>query len=430
MSTASDSSRYLQRGAALLILGVLGGFAADYLFNVTLSRRLHPVDYGDFKVAYGFATILGVAVLLGGDRAASRFLSASLACGDNGPVWEYIRFYGGIALGLSALGVVATLALSLMHVGPVDLEDHHPLLWASFAVPVIAIGALLGRVLQAARRVGSATLPWRIGFPLVKTALIVAAGVCFGTLHAGVVIALGALAAVLVSAFQWRRIRSLGLVTIARRPGSPPPRELLSISAPMMASMLLTLALAQLDLFLFEALGDEHAVGHFAAAATTAHAVVLVQVTIIGLVAPLIGPAMEAGKEASQALLRRVLRIMFVSATTVMGLLLVVGERALGLFGEGYEDVAPALKLLGVGYLVWALAAPASVWLQYGGRGRAVTAISLTALLTDAVCNYWWIPRYGATGAAAATMAAMSLGAAAIWVVLLRDRRLAGASLV
>jgi len=426
MSTQADSSRYLQRGAALLILGVLGGFAADYLFNVTLSRRLHPVEYGDFKVAYGFASILGVAVLLGGDRAASRFLSAGLARGDNGPVREYLRFYGAVALGLSALGAIATLALSLMHVGPVDLEDHHPLLWASFTVPVIAVGALLARVLQAARRVGSATLPWRIGFPLVKTALIVAVGFYFGTLHASVVIALAGFAAVLVSAFQWRRIRSLGLVRIARRPGGPSPRELLSISAPMMASMLLTMALGQLDLFLFEALGDEHSVGHFAAAATTAHAVVLVQVTIIGLFAPLIGPAMEAGKEASQALFRRVLRVMFIAATTAMGVLTLVGESALGLFGEGYDDVASALKLLGVGYLVWALAAPASVWLQYAGRGRVVTLISLAALLTDAACNYWWIPPYGATGAAAATTAAMSLGAAAIWLVFLRDRGLAG----
>jgi hypothetical protein len=58
---------------------------------------LPPHDYGDFKVAYAFAFLCSVLVVLGGDRAAPKFLSAPLAEGDNRGVWEYLWFYIRVA---------------------------------------------------------------------------------------------------------------------------------------------------------------------------------------------------------------------------------------------------------------------------------------------------------------------------------------------
>ncbi len=167
------SSQYFQQGAMVLIFGIVGGFTADYAFNLTLSRLLPTHEYGDYKVAYAFAITSSVLVLLGGDRAAPRFLSSCLAKDDNSGVWEYLWFYLRIALLLSVILILATIIGSFLHLGPVDLEDHHPLIYMSFVVPLIALGALLSRLLQSAKFLALANLPWRIGLPLLKTILVI-----------------------------------------------------------------------------------------------------------------------------------------------------------------------------------------------------------------------------------------------------------------
>ena len=100
-SQAILSPDYFKQGSLVLILGVVVGFVADYLFNLTLSQALSSHEYGDYKVAYAFAAITSVLILLGGDRVAPRVLSGPLANGDNRGVWEFLRFYLWIGAALS-----------------------------------------------------------------------------------------------------------------------------------------------------------------------------------------------------------------------------------------------------------------------------------------------------------------------------------------
>lgn len=403
-----------------MVAGIVGGFLADYAFNLTLSRLFPPHEYGDFKVAYAFAFTCSVVVLLGGDRAAPKFLSTALAAGDNRVVWEYLWFYLRIALALSAIIVVLTTIATVLHIGPADPEHHHPLFHISFTIPLIAIVALLSRVLQAAKFLGPAVLSVRVGLPVLETILVVTASFFMETVTLLAVIVLAAAAVVVVGIWQWRRVKELNLVSIERHPELLDPKEALAVSVPMMAAMLVVLALTQVDLFMFEALGGEHEVGHFAAAATTAHLVILAQVTIVGLFAPLVAPAMAAGVQASRELFWRAQKLIVFSSIPLAGSLLFFGGDLLSLFGEGFDGATAALQILTLGYLVSALAALSSVWLQYSGKGQAVVAISLGALLIDAVCNYLWIPIHGLSGAASATAAAMFVAAIATWFVIYR----------
>ncbi len=404
-----------------MVLGIVGGFIADYAFNLTLSRLLQPSEYGDFKVAYAFAFICSVLVLLGGDRAAPKFLSTALVAGDNRGVWEYIWFYIRIALGLSTVVVAATTVITLLHIGPVDLEDHHPLLYVSFTIPLIATVALLSRVLQAGKSLGAAVLSVRLGLPLLQIVLVFAASLFLEALTLIVVIALGAGAVLAVAGWQWMKVRALNFVSLERRPELLDRKAALSVSVPMMAAMLIVLALTQIDLFMYEMLGDEHQVGHFAAAAATAHCVILAQVAIVSLFAPLIAPAMAAGAQASRALFWRAQRLIVCSSIPLAGALIFFGRDLLTLFGEGYEDAALALQILTIGYLASALAALSSTWLQYSGKGYAAVAIASGALLLDAAFNFWWIPKHGLSGAASATTCAMFVAAISTLAVIGRN---------
>jgi O-antigen/teichoic acid export membrane protein len=428
--TSGDSSpRYLERGALVMVLGIIGGFGADYAFNLTLSRLLPPHDYGDFKVAYAFAFLCSVLVVLGGDRAAPKFLSAPLAEGDNRGVWEYLWFYIRVAGSLSAAVIAVTVIVSLLHVGAVDLEHHHPLLYVSFVIPLMALGGLLSRLLQAAKLLGAAVLPWRIALPLLQTGLVVSLGLLVETLTLVAVIAAAAAAVAVVLYWQWRRARRARLIALQRHPELLNTAAALKVSVPMMAAMLAILALNQMDLFMFEALGDEHEVGYFAAAATTSHMVILAQVTIVGIFTPLIAPAMAAGTRAADSLFWRAQRLVVFSSLPLAAGLILFGGELLSLFGEGFEQATVALRILTLAYAASALAALCSIWLQYSAKGRTVVAITAAALLIDAVGNYLLIPEYGLNGAASATAAAMIAAAIATWFAMYRERGAANPAL-
>lgn len=416
----SSDATYMRRGALTLGAVTIGGYLTDYAFNLGLTRNLTPHGYGDFKVAFSFAYFFGLAVLLGGDRAAPMVLSPCLERGELRMVWEYLRFYLGNGMVLS-LGVIAvTWTASYLHVGSTDPQHHHPLAWAAVAVPVNAAAAMVSRTLQSARRPAQAVVPWRIGLPVLQLALIgVVVGVR-GRLGVEVAVVIGVVATAALSALQWLWVRRLGLVELARAPEFHEPRRWLSASMPMMGTFLVALALNQSDLYFLEALGDDAEVGHYAAAATVAHLVMLAQTTVIGLVAPIARPAIEGGEASSGATYRQSQSLMLRAAIPLAVLLAGAGAPILSAFGPQYRVAHAVLGLLALGNLVWAAAAVSSLWLQYQGRAGVVLAISVATLAVDSGLNLLLIPRYGMTGAAAGTAATLS--AAALATLLIRRR--------
>lgn len=407
-------STYLRRGGLAMIAIGAGGFAADYALNIGLSRLLDPHEYGDFKVARTFAAFFGTAVLLGGDRAAPRALAGVLARREWSQAWEYLRFYLRIALGLSALVVALTWLASLLHVGHTDPEDHHALAWLAVCVPFLAVGALASRTLQSAKRPVLAALPWRVGLPLLILAVVGAVAWARPSIELTEVLLASIAATVVITAWQGWDARRAALPELARDPAVAQPRRWLATSLPMMGFFLVTVALSQSDLYFLEALGDEHEVGLYAAAETTAHFLVLIQTTVVGLMAPLVSLALETGGEAPAATRKQGLRVMLTGLVPALLLLAAAGDPILSLFGSEYVRAEPELHLLLVGNFAWALAALGGLWLQYTGRGHAVVVIAAVTLAVDSGLNALLIPLYGMRGAAASTAVTLSLAGLAV----------------
>lgn len=412
-SPAPQHNQYLKTGSIIMLVSVVLGFAADYLFNLTLSRNLSPHEYGDYKVAYAFAITTTMLVLLGGDRIAPRILSTNLSQGDTRLVRPFLHFYVLVSVLLSVFTTGVTLIAAQLHLGPTDLQDHHPLVWMSLVLPLIAIGALLSRVLQAAKHLALSNLPWRIGLPLIKTALLLLLLIWVVELHLMHVIASGAVAVALIILWQWYKLQQLQLVS-AQRPTSPlNKRELLKQSVPMMLAMLITVALNQIDLFMLEMLAAEQEVGLFAAASTTAHMIPIAQTSIAGLFLPLISPALAQGKPNARTLFWQGQKLISVSVLLLTATLIVFGTDLLSLFGDSFTSAQPTLKYLVAGYAIWALVAFSSTWLQYQNQGQMIVGIGCATLLIDTGLNAWLIPKFGIEGAAMATCITMACAAIA-----------------
>jgi len=413
----TDVSTYLRRGGLTLIAVGIGGFLADYALNVGLSRLLPPHQYGDFRVARELAALLSVAVLLGGDRAAPKALAGPFERREWARVWEYIRFYLGVGLVLSVLAIAVIWSLSWLHVGSTDPMHHHAVAWLVLSVPLLSVGALASRGLQSARRQFLAAFPWRVGLPaLILLPLLLTAWVRGGVeLHHALLFALAA--AAVVSLAQWRQLRRLELPELARDPGFRQSRRWLHTSLPMMGAFLVVLALSQSDFYFLEWLGDEAEVGHYAAAVTTAHFLLLIQTTVVGLMAPLLQPSIDRGPDEARQVLRRGQRLMLAGLLPAALALALAARPILSLFGPSYPHAATVLVCLLAGNAVWAAAALSILWLQYTHRGTAIVAIAAGTLLVDSLLNLLLIPRYGMEGAAASTALTMTLAALAVVVV-------------
>lgn len=429
MSTDSPrlngQTEYLKKGGLVLVVGIIGGYLADYGFNLLASRSLGTHEYGDYKVAYAFALMASLVVLLGGDRAAPKFLSAALANNNSSGVWEYLRMYCHIALVLSFVLIVLTSAGVFFHVGAKDVLDHHPVLLISFFVPVFAFGALVSRVLQAARHLAMANLPWRIGLPSLKLGLVLLISLVFGSVNLNTIIFVAGFVVFLISLWQWWKLRQLGLMPIQRQKGLYDLNSSLKISVPMMLAVLIGYAMARLDLLMLEVLGAEEQVGHYAAASVTAEIMLITQVAVVALFSPLIAPALKKSAEQARKLFWQGQKILTLLAFLWAVLLTLFGSALLKLFGEGFTDALVSLQLLVVAYLLWTLSAFSSIWLQYSGRGNTVVYITFATVLINFSVNFFLIPIYGMNGAATATLISMSFACVCICTANFRMQSLA-----
>lgn len=403
----------------MVVIG-LGGFAADYAYNVGLSRLLSTHEYGDYKVAHALVFLLGTLVLLGGDRAAPKALAGPLERGEMAQAWEYLRFYLRLALALSAVVIAVTWFASFLHVGAEDPLHHHALAWLVVSVPLLAVGALASRTLQSARRPALAALPWRIGLPVLLLAALVLLAWAVERVHLWQVLVLAVGVVLVLTGGQWLVVRRVALPELERDPRAAEPRRWLATSVPMMGFFLVTLTLAQSDLYFLEVLGDEPEVGLYAAAQTTAHVLVLIQTTVVGLVAPLVSTAIESGGPEESETYRQGQRMMLAGLLPATLLVALGGRPILSLFGPSYPQALTELHLLLVGNFVWATAAVAGLWLQYTGRGAWMVGVAGATLAIDSVLNLLLIPAYGMGGAALGT--AITLSLAGLTVLVARHR--------
>jgi len=419
-----DFSSYLRRGGLALVALGLGGFAADYGYNVGLSRLLSTHEYGDYKVAHAFAVFFGTLVLLGGDRAAPKALAGPLERGELVQAWEYLRFYLRLSIALSVVVIAVTWSASFLHVGTKDPLHHHALAWLVVSVPLLAAGALTSRTLQSARRPVLAALPWRVGLPVLLLVAIVLLARAVESVSLWQILVLAVGVVLVVAGGQWLLVRRVALPELKRDPRASEPRRWLATSVPMMGFFLVTLTLAQSDLYFLEILGDEREVGLYAAAQTTAHFLVLIQTTVVGLVAPLVSTAIESGGRGERETHRQAQRMMLTGLLPAAVLVALAGRPILSLFGPGYPQALTVLHLLLVGNFVWATAAIAGLWLQFTGRGPLMVVIAVATLAVDSVLNVLLIPDYGMGGAALGTAITLSLAGLTVLVARHRSPRL------
>ncbi|WP_133406001.1 polysaccharide biosynthesis C-terminal domain-containing protein [Parashewanella tropica] len=420
MNSNQENSSYLSRGSILMLSTFAGGFLVTYIFNVYLSNWLGPEHYGNYKVSEAYIGLGSLIVMLGGSRAVAKFLTTSISSGSLEGVWEYVRFYALLTIGIS-LGLAALLfILHEWHFPFLENGNYHPILIATFALPLVALSALFGGILQVAKRLDLAFMPWQIGYPGLRLIFCGLTVLIIGSLDDFQAVLLTLLSALLIASFVIWKTFNLQLIKIERQPDFIKPMQWLKITAPMMMIIALQTFMRQVDIYMLEYMDGEVAVGHFAAAITTAASINNIQSAMFGLLIPLTVPALQAGTQAIIEINRKGLLLMLKTIIPALILLYLFGHNFLEIFGHGSEVTYRTMITLALGLGGYAIFGLGAIWLQYSGKESWLMLNLTVTVLINSILNLLLIPIYSIEGAAMATAIAY-IGSACITAIKLKQ---------
>ena len=380
----------LGRVTVLLLLARAMTYVLGVANSVVLARTLGVDQLGVYAYAVGLAGLfallpnMGIGTIV--TRAVARDPAAAAAL-----VPTALRAQGLLAVGV----LIGAPALAAALPG-------HPAPWyhVALAAAQLAIGtlswpylAVLGGHARYDRLAVAELLAGGVG-----TATLVAAA----TLHGGVGQFLSAqVAAAVVAVLVARRVAA---PFIPRRDGDALALgTLLRRGAPLGATAALQGVYTRLDVLLLGQLASTVALGLYNVAYKPVNLAVYFGAAIAGTLLPLM--AQSRGPTPPVAF-DRALRGLAAAGPALALILTGLGGALLRtLYGPEFEAAAPVLGVLAWSAVANWLYAPLGVALQARGAERAWLACMAAGLLVNAAGNWWAIPRWGALGAASATLA-------------------------
>lgn len=409
---ASQASRSVEAGATAGLR--LGAVALGLVASIAVSRALGPGGRGVYAVAAalgGIAAVLGAAGVqrsLQYERSHGRGTAdltgaALLAGGATGGA-------GALAVGLLAWAVPAVR-------GPASLSL---VALALCGAPAVVVCTHLSTLLALADRPASAAAV-SLRTTALQSSLLVAAAL-LALLTPAAVVLIGVLAALAGVPLLLRRLPP-------RQPAGGVPRHvtaaLLRRGLRYQAGHVAAHLLLRVDIVLVAALRGAGEAGVYSLAVALAEPIVIVTSS-----AAQAGWGAQARGEGGDAYTARLARTtLTLAALLALPIALLSPALVPRVFGGGFLGSVPALWALLPGVLLLASREPLEMAVSRRDRPAVTTSLTLAALALNVALNVALVPRWGATGAAAASSAAygMQFAGASAW--FLRTAHLPAASM-
>jgi O-antigen/teichoic acid export membrane protein len=409
----SDTAKQI-RGSSLLLVGRFISMGVNFIVQVLIVGHLAKSDYGAFALALSMVTLGSMLVTFGLDRGASRFLAVYDEQGDYDRLFGTLLMVGGtiLTLGLALILLVVGLQESLL-----GLLVSDPLAIAILVIlialaPIEAADQLLGgtlAVFASARAIFLRKYVIGPGFRLLVVLLLVLGDFGVEFLAAGYVIS-GAVGVAIYAGILWTVLKNRGVREHLRFSTVKVPfREILIFTLPLLSTDLVYIAMNTSDALLLGHFWGTEAVAELRAVQPLAglNAIVFSSFTLLYMpAASRMFARNDRGGVADlywrTAIWMAVFSFPIFAVTTSLA-----GPVTELLYGERYLGSATYLAILSCGYYFNAALGFNGLTLRVFGLIRYTVAINLTAAVANLVLNLTLIPRFGALGAAIATMSTM-----------------------
>lgn len=409
------------RGAAFVMGIRVAGAAIALLSQVLLARWMGAFEYGIFAYVWVWVVILGIVVPMGFGTSVLRFVPEYRTKERWRRLAGVLRASTFVVL---ALGVATALTgVALLWLLRDHIESYYflPLVVALICVPAFALTDWQEGAARAFGWVNLAYIPSYIVRPLAI--VIVAGGIVLFTGGAtGLQVTIGALAATLLTMLAQRLFLSR---RVARAVPAARPvfhlRHWIALSVPLVLVEGLFLLLVNTDIVLLGYFVDPDQIGVYFAATRIANLMAFICFSLSALAVPKFAELHGAGKrDELQTFVHGVIQWIFWPTLAAGVFLLLIGQFALNLFGDGFDAGYPLLWLLMLGFLARASTGPTEYLLNMTGNQNAVAWTYGAAAIGNVLLNIALVPAFGLMGAAAAT--AISIVGSTAWLAVVVRR--------
>lgn len=364
--------------------------------GVWTARLLGPSKFGELSYAIAFATVFGIVGTLGLNRILVREMVA--AAGQP----QLIRHLMNTAFAMRLSAAVAVYAICVS--GAWFSDDHQLLLIAIIAGSFFfSASDCIDQYFQArlqARIAVRARLLSFIVVVLFKVALLLAEA----SLPAFALVTLleyvGA-----ACTLQWIYRQQGHSFQGLFKPDWQLTRKLLAESWPEIIAGFSGVLFVRLNQIMLQHIAGPEAVGSFAVAARLSEAWYFVPSAIVASTFPNILASRAAGNALYMRRLQILMTVMCAISYVVAFLTMVLAEPVIQwLYGTPYKESAAILSLLVWSGLFVSLGLASGSWIMAEKRVHLNLYRNLAGLVTNIALNVLFIPRFGALGAAVATL--------------------------
>jgi O-antigen/teichoic acid export membrane protein len=410
----ADLTQTQIRGSSLLLGGRLISLGINFCAQILMVRYLSVAHYG--ALAYGLSVVafLQLFSTLGLQEAVSRYVPVYYENGEYEKLFGTILFAAGVIFGTGIL-VVATVVGApgfLSHLLTHEQLALRLLPILIFLVPVEAADAMLDGLFASFAGTRAIFFRKYVLGPGLKLGIVVLLIWRNATV---VFLAYGYVAASIsgVLMYSWMYLLLLKnqqlLGHIKPRLIKIPTRELLAFIVPGLSSILATVAISTVSIFLLGSIRTMSDVAYFRAVLPLAQLNSVVMASFTLLYTPSAARLFaNADYSAVSQLYWRTAVWMSVLSFPIFAMTFSLAQPlTLFLYGARYEHAAPILAVLSFGsYFNVALGFNLQT-LKVIDSLHYVTAMSVVCVLLNIVLNLALIPRFGAVGAAIGTASSL-----------------------
>lgn len=397
------------------------GAPLRYITVLCTTRVLGAGGFGAYTLAMTMVNVASVISVLGLSPGLLPFLSKARKAGDSPAVVGVVRsalilvIVTSLCAWATLWGLAPWLGRELFH------KNQLPVYLRAFAPMVFfgAVGIVLLTLVQGFLAVKERALVEKV-FAVGVTGVGMALawlqewgfrGVVAATLAGGATSVLGGL---------WNLRRKAPGFLFGSRASAWPIGSIVSYSWPLMGTSMLSFMLIWSDLFIMGLFRRSYEVGVYGLASRLALSVLMAHESITPIFTPRLSDLHVAGKHDQIAHLYRLTArwAMWPGLATAWALML-WGGPLMRLFGPEFRGGTTALSLLALGKAVSVATGMSGNFLAVTGRTRLHLSNMILLVGLNLGLNLLWVPRYGGTGAAAATCLALcgvnALRATQVW---------------
>ncbi len=406
MSVAANGVS-LGRVTTVLLISRALGYGLALVNSVVVARALGAERMGEYAYAMGLAGLFGLIPHMG----ISTIVTRAVALDPTDAKAVLRAALRAQALLAGGVLVIIPIFAAALPVQPV------PLVYIGLAATQLAVGALSWPYL--------AIVGGHARYDKLATAEVIAAAWTTGLLLAVAVTRAD------VAGFLAAQAVAAGGAVLAARWVSRPflrdcgtrsfsVKELIQQAAPFGATAAVQGVYTRLDTLLLGQMASTMALGLYNVAYKPATLAVSLGSTVAGTLFPVLARPPHGTVPPSYT---RGARTLGVAGPAMALALCGMAEPLLILlYGDAFRAAAPILMVLALSAAAHWFYAPLAVALQARGRERIWLRAMMAALALNAVGNLWAIPRWGALGAAGATLASelliVLIGLALVWRLL------------